>query len=144
MPNSIYTHWFYKRLGMVCDIRYQAILSSVYPENSVFWVTMPCSSEIGRRFGRTYGLNLEGRRWNQARNNQKAAEICRWFLDRHRLLFDHKDGGGIFVRYARLSPSYMTLQPRRPFFSLSPVSEPQIQKRKLWSSFSPLTKWRLL
>jgi hypothetical protein len=45
---------------------------------------MPCSSETARRFGRTYRLDLQGRRWNQT-NNQKAAEICRWFLDRHTL-----------------------------------------------------------
>jgi hypothetical protein len=37
------------------------------------------------------------------------------------ILFDPEDGSDIFVRHTRRSSRYMTLQPRKPFFSLSSV-----------------------
>jgi hypothetical protein len=42
-------------------------------KSSVFWDIMPCSSlKVGRRFGETYRLHLQGRRISQTRNQGEA------------------------------------------------------------------------
>jgi hypothetical protein len=50
---------------------------------TVSWDVTPCSLEIARRFGGTCRLHLQGRRVNEARNQQDQAaswaELC-WFL----------------------------------------------------------------
>jgi hypothetical protein len=41
----------------------------------VFWVKPPCSSETARRFGGTNRLNIQCRRVNKARCQQKQAAV---------------------------------------------------------------------
>jgi hypothetical protein len=49
------------------------ILIAVFINTSIFWDITPCDPlKVNRRFGRTYGIHIQGQRLNQARNQRGA------------------------------------------------------------------------
>jgi hypothetical protein len=49
------------------------ILIAVFINTFIFWNIIPCDPlKVNRRFGRTYGLHIQGQRLNQARNQREA------------------------------------------------------------------------
>jgi hypothetical protein len=106
-----------------------------YHKSSVFWDISPCrSSKVNRRFGGTCCLHEAGSKLRKSRDIQKtggnflllfpigspcvsepmgADELSRSSLVFH-LLFNHEDGGDMFLRNVGwLSKDYTTLYPKR-------------------------------
>jgi hypothetical protein len=83
---------------------------------SIFWDIAPCSPYMNRRFGRKYLLHLQDRKSAEQETSERRRLGSLTFFPR--LIFDHEDGGGTFLRNFGSYTDYTALYPRRWQFLL--------------------------
>jgi hypothetical protein len=108
------------------------VLTAVVMEIAIFWDLAQCSPNMNRCFGGMYHLHFQGRKSAEPMGTGEhpfllpsgpyitviptdssfCLAICsHWFLIR--LIFDHEDGGDMFLRNVGSYTDYRTLFPRR-------------------------------